>query len=98
MTVTHSFRMVVVAGVVLAGMSIPRPLSAVEPLSVAADFEGASVGGVQIDQASRTIEFTPGGDPVRGWPCWWYFRVDGLQPGDTLTLKLKGSTATVSRT
>ncbi|MEW6306799.1 MAG: M14 family zinc carboxypeptidase [Verrucomicrobiota bacterium] len=33
----------------------------------------------------------PGGDPQRGWPCWWYFRVDGLGKDERLTLSLTGS-------
>lgn len=66
---------------------------AVEPLSVASDFEGASVADVMIDQTSRTISFMPGGDPERGWPCWWYFRIDGVTPGQSVTLRLRGSTA-----
>ncbi|MFO0816329.1 MAG: M14-type cytosolic carboxypeptidase [Pirellulales bacterium] len=62
-----------------------------EPLTVASDFEGASVRVFSIDAAERSISFTPGGDANRGWPCWWYFRVDGLTPGETLTLRLQGS-------
>lgn len=70
-------------------------LHAVEPLTVVSSFEGASVRDVEIDDATRSIRFVPGGDPVRGWPCWWYFRVDGITPGETVTLKLRGSNATV---
>lgn len=70
---------------------------AAEPLTVAADFEGASVSGVEIDHAARSIGFMPGGDPARGWPCWWFFRVNGITPGETLTLRLHGSTATVQK-
>ena len=66
-----------------------------DDLTVTSDFEGASVRKVQIDEAVRSIRFMPGGDPVRGWPCWWYFRVNGIVPGETITLKLCGSTATV---
>jgi hypothetical protein len=65
-------------------------------LTVKSDFEGASVSGVEINQESRRISFMPGGDPARGWPCWWYFRVDGVKPGETITLALRGSQATVS--
>ncbi|HEY1067284.1 MAG TPA: M14-type cytosolic carboxypeptidase, partial [Pirellulales bacterium] len=72
-------------------------LIAAEPLAVVADFEGASVAGVEIDDETRTINFTPGGDPLRGWPCWWYFRIDGVAPGETLTLNLRGSPAVVDR-
>lgn len=59
-----------------------------DSLVVVADFEGASVADVVIDQTARTINFRPGGQPQRGWPCWWYFRIDGLTPGETLTLRL----------
>lgn len=69
--------------------------AAKELLRVDTSFEGASAADIKIDQESRTIEFTPGGDPVRGWPCWWYFRVEGTAPGEILQLKLRGSNATV---
>lgn len=78
---------------VLSGSS--SGILAATPLSVKSDFEGASVSGVEIDQADRRIRFMPAGDPVRGWPCWWYFRVDGIEPGETITLALRGSQATV---
>ena len=66
-------------------------------LTVESKFEGGSVSGVEIDQAARSISFMPGGDPVRGWPCWWYFRVTGITPGETITLRLRASTATVPK-
>ena len=75
--------------VMLAGVG-----RAAEPLRVTADFEGASANVLQVDDASRTVRFTPGGTAERGWPCWWYLRVDGLEPGQPLTLRLQGSTAT----
>jgi hypothetical protein len=86
-----------VVGWLIADPSLLSLLAAAEPLKVVADFEGASVSGVEIDQAARSVRFSPGGDPTRGWPCWWYFRIDGVTPGETLTLQLKGSPATVSR-
>lgn len=64
-----------------------------DQLTVASDFEGASVRVLEIDDASRSVSFTPGGDPRRGWPCWWYFRIDGIRPEETITLRLQGSTA-----
>ena len=71
--------------------------AAAEPLRVDSDFEGGSVRVIEIDQAARSISFMPGGDPTRGWPCWWFFRVEGIQRGETLTLRLRGSTATVDQ-
>lgn len=70
---------------------------ATDPLIVVSDFEGASVAEVTIDQSSRSVGFMPGGDPERGWPCWWYFRIDGVTPGESITLKIRGSTASVGQ-
>ncbi len=83
---------------VIFGLLLATSVSAfaAEPLVVESDFEGASVAGVTIDQTARRISFMPGGDPARGWPCWWYFRVKGITPGESITLALRGSTATVS--
>ncbi len=67
------------------------------PLTVSSDFEGASVQVLEIDAANRRISFTPGGDPARGWPCWWYFRIDGLTMGETVTLRVRGSAAALER-
>lgn len=66
-------------------------------LTVETNFEGSSATDVKIDKATRTISFMPAGDPMRGWPCWWYFRVSDLKPDDTLTLRLRGSTALMPR-
>ncbi|MBL8829838.1 MAG: hypothetical protein JNM18_22860 [Planctomycetaceae bacterium] len=51
-------------------------------------FENASAIVEAIDQTSQTIRFTPGGDPRRGWPCWWSFKVRGLAPGREVTLSI----------
>jgi hypothetical protein len=69
-------------------------LHAADRLQVDSAFEGGSVAALEVDDATRTIRFSPGGDPARGWPCWWYFRVSGVTPGETITLQLRGSTAT----
>jgi hypothetical protein len=74
-----------------------EPLADPAPLAVSSDFEGGSVKLLGINPAEREISFAPGGDPVRGWPCWWYFRVDGLTAGEPLRLRLKGSTAVLDK-
>jgi len=66
-------------------------------LTVDSDFEGASVRVLKIDEEQRSIHFIPGGDPDRGWPCWWFFRIDGITPGETITLRLEGSPATAQK-
>ena len=60
-------------------------------LRVSTDFEGGSAKVESIDQSARVIRFMPAGDPQRGWPCWWYLRVDGVAKGDRLTLDLAAS-------
>jgi hypothetical protein len=69
---------------------------AAEALTVESDFEGASVGEVEIDNAARSVSFRPGGDPLRGWPCWWFFKLQGITPGEVITLHLRGSKATTA--
>lgn len=44
-----------------------------------------------IDDAARVVEIRPGGDPARGWPCWWFVRIDGLGAGEEATLVVRGS-------
>ncbi len=83
--------------VFIAWLAFGELAFAAEPLVVATDFEGASVREIEIDNATRSVRFMPGGDPVHGWPCWWYFRVDGMTPGESITLRLRGSTATVTK-
>ena len=60
-------------------------------LRVSSDFEGGSARVESIDQAARVIQFMPGGDPKRGWPCWWYLRVDGAEKGERIVFSLAGS-------
>ena len=60
-------------------------------LTVESDFEGASVKVIEAREDTQTIRFMPGGDPQRGWPCWWFFRVSALDASKPLTLELQGS-------
>lgn len=60
-------------------------------LTASTDFEGGSARILSLDSDSRTISLAPGGDPDRGWPCWWSLRIDGLAAGETATLKLSPS-------
>ncbi len=57
-------------------------------ITASTDFEGGSAKVVAIDQRAKTVRITPGGDPARGWPCWWYLRVEGLAKGEKLTLEV----------
>ena len=95
MEAVSRFCLVLLAVSPIAGPALrPTVLDAAEPLSVTTDFEGGSAKIVDVDDVTRTIHVMPGGDAVRGWPCWWYLRVDGLEPGQPLTLRLQGSAST----
>jgi hypothetical protein len=83
-------RAVIVAAVVVAwGAAFPATVRA--ELTVSTDFEGGSAVVEAIDAAAGEIIVRPGGDPARGWPCWWYLRIDGLDAGQTATLVVRGS-------
>lgn len=75
----------------LLGCLLSTCSSAAEPLTVATDFEGGLVRVIAINSQERSIRVTPAGDPSRGWPCWWYFRIDGITPGETITIRLLGA-------
>lgn len=61
-------------------------------LTVSSDFENGSAAVDGIDQKSGTIRIHPAGDPQRGWPCWWSFKVDGIEPGRTITIEIDRTT------
>jgi hypothetical protein len=58
-------------------------------LAVSTDFPGGSAQVLELDSAGRRIVISPAVHAERGWPCWWYLRVDGATPGETVTLQLE---------
>ena len=61
-------------------------------LRVLTDFEGGNAEVVKLDQATKTLRIMPALHEGRGWPCWWYFKVDGLKPGELFTLEVQAQT------
>lgn len=61
-------------------------------IRVSTDFEGGNAEVVTLDQASQTLRIMPKLHEGRGWPCWWYFQVDGLKPGEPFTLEVQAQT------
>jgi hypothetical protein len=59
-------------------------------LAVESDFPGGSVHVDAIDQKARALRVQPADHPGKGWRCWWFFKVTGIEPGETLTLTVKG--------
>lgn len=57
--------------------------------SVLTSFEGGNAEIVKLDQAARTLRLMPALHEGRGWPCWWFFKLDGLTVGEELTLEVQ---------
>jgi hypothetical protein len=68
-----------------------RPVLAQRPLQVHTDFEGGSARVLDIDDSRSLVALSPGGNPERGWACWWSARIEHLEPGQTLTLEVQAS-------
>lgn len=60
--------------------------SSPSPLQVSIDFAGGSAEVESIDQERRLIRLRPTDHPDRGWRCWWYVKVSGIRPGETISL------------
>lgn len=56
-------------------------------IKVDTDFPGGS-GVAEIDQQRRHIRLNPTLHKDRGWTCWWYVKVSGLVPGETISLNV----------
>ena len=59
-------------------------------LAIDTAFPGGSAKIESIDQATRTIAIRPSPHPDLGWECWWNFKLTGIVPGETLTLRVSG--------
>ncbi len=72
----------------LAFLSLPLHAE----IRVSTDFEGGNADVVTLDQTTQTLRIMPKLHEGRGWPCWWYFKVDGLKPGEPFTLEVQAQT------
>jgi hypothetical protein len=83
----HTSRLSLIAGFVLLVLEMfASPAQARAPLAVSIDFPGGSAEVLGIDQTTRQIRIAPSAHPNRGWVCWWYLEVTGLEVGEMLTL------------
>ena len=67
------------------------PSQGAEPkpdLRVVTDFPGGNANAFLIDQTNRVIHLDPFAYPSKGWDCWWYLKVEGIVPGETITLNV----------
>ena len=60
-------------------------------LQISSDFPGGSAKVESLDAATQTVQITPAGDPDRGWPCWWYFRLNGVDTSKPVVLEVIGN-------
>lgn len=67
-------------------------VSAHAEIRVSTDFEGGNAEVVSLDQATKTLRIMPKLHEGRGWPCWWYFKLEGLTPGEAITLEVQAQT------
>jgi hypothetical protein len=65
------------------------------PLQVISDFPGGSATVLGIEQDNNTVHIKPAGDPNHGWPCWWYFRLDGVDTNKPLVLEVTANQGVV---
>ena len=84
--------MKVFAALVLQLMTAFLQAAPAADLQVATNFPGGSAKVESIDQKTRTVQLMPGGPKERGWVCWWYFKLSGGTPGETIMLDV-GHTA-----
>lgn len=82
-----------VVGFGFALLYVATCVGAAEPtqsLTVTSDFEGGSAVVNAVDSERGIIDISPSLRPGRGWPCWWYCRIDGIRIGRPLTLQVRG--------
>jgi len=65
------------------------------PFQVVTAFPGGSARVLKLEPARNTVHITPAGDPKRGWPCWWYFRLDGVDTNQPVVLEVTANQAVV---
>ena len=87
-TVFLSVRLVAIALTTLFTAPFSVAKEPVRQLKISTDFEGGSAEVNVVDAAKGIVHVHPSVQPDRGWPCWWYYRVDGLEVGQSLTLKV----------
>jgi hypothetical protein len=62
-------------------------------LAVTSKFPGGSGDVLAIEKKGdlTRVEITPSLQIERGWPCWWYVRIDGATPGQKIELTVRGN-------
>lgn len=61
-------------------------------LRVRSDFEVGNAEVVTVDEAARRVRIMPALREGRGWPCWWFFKLEGLKVGEQITVEVQAQT------
>lgn len=61
-------------------------------LRVRSDFEGGNAEVVTVDEAARRVRIMPALREGCGWPCWWFFKLEGLKVGEQITVEVQAQT------
>ena len=72
-------------------LALAAPVAA--EVRVRTDFPGGSAQVVHLDARRGELHLRPNGDSRRGWPCWWFFQIEGLTAGQTLQVTVLPSEA-----
>lgn len=91
MTVRCPLAVALVLSFLVPPLTLAGESASAAGLTVSADFPGGSAEVQAVDAASGAIHICPAVHEGRGWPCWWYLRIDGLTPGNQVTVKVSGN-------
>jgi hypothetical protein len=67
--------------------STSRPHATAGAFRAAADFPGGAADVLRVDPASRTVRLKV--PDQTGWRAWWYLRIDGTSPGETVRVEVE---------
>lgn len=73
-------------------LSLLGTSSAIAEITLTTDFPGGSAEVVSLE--GTAIHIHPAVRPDRGWPCWWYARLDGLPVGEQISLTVSANPQT----
>ncbi|MEM7013384.1 MAG: M14-type cytosolic carboxypeptidase [Verrucomicrobiota bacterium] len=57
-------------------------------MKVDIDFPGGSGEVITVNRDYQILTMKPSDHPGKGWRCWWYFKVTGLDPSEPLMIHL----------
>src|SRR5215469_8869283 len=66
-----------------------------DELRVSSNFAGGSAKVLNVDPSNNFIRIMPAGDPLHGFPCWWFFRLDGADTNKPVVLEVVANQATM---